>query len=132
MCRALDGFDANCETRKRTIRAYVEALEAVERIEVPRAFLQKAEQPFLLLPILMPSAQEADKAIDILRAAGIYADDWYRHDLYPGVDNPDDYRVPRSRESLQVTDDIESRILVLPTDIGEERARQACRILAQL
>lgn len=132
VCRALEGLDVNFETRKRTVRAYIEALGSFENIEVPRGFLDKAEQPFLLLPILMPSTQEADRAIDMLRAAGIYAEDWYRHDLYPGVDNPDDYRVPQSRESLQVTDDIESRILVLPTDIGEEKAQQACHILAQL
>lgn len=131
-CRALEELDVNFETRKRTVQTYVDALEAVANIEVPRAFLDKTEQPFLLLPILMPSTQEADRAIDMLRAAGIYAEDWYRHDLYPGVDNPDDYRVPQSRESLRVTDDIESRILVLPTDIGEEKAQQACHILAQL
>lgn len=129
VCRALEDLDANLETRKRTIRTYIDALDVFDNIEVPRGFLDKADQPFLVLPILMPSAQEADRAVEKLRAVGIYADNWYRCDLYPGVDNPVNYHVPQSRDGLEVTDDIESKILVLPTDIGEERGAQACRIL---
>lgn len=131
-CRALDGLEDNLRTRKNTIRSYITSLKGQKNIEIPRGFLEETEQPFLLLPILMSSTQEADRAIETLRAAGIYAENWYRHDLYPGVDDPADYHVPQSREGLEVTDDIESRILVLPTDIGEEKAAQACHILAQL
>lgn len=79
-------------------------------------------QPLVRFPVLVPPGTDADAVVRALTAQGIYAGTWYRPALFPGAIDPAAYGyVPGT---LPVTEDIMARIVNLPTDVSEARARE--------
>lgn len=133
---ALDSLGANYRLRQRNAELYANGLKECRetgQLSLPRSMETMAAgrmQPVLRFPFLAPDAAAADRIIVAVRRAGVLAERWYRPQLFPGVENPEAYRVPRDRSSLTQGDMVSDRIVCLPTDLPDERVRLAVKTVA--
>ncbi|MBM6698971.1 DegT/DnrJ/EryC1/StrS family aminotransferase [Bifidobacterium pullorum subsp. saeculare] len=124
---AIGALDANEESRRRIVALYRRRLGAARGIEVPGGAMAGPAQPLLRFPLLAADTAAADRLIHAARAAGGYAEAWYRPELFPGVTDPAAYGLDRlDRATVVVSDEMVSRSLCLPTELGEDRAHAVC------
>lgn len=127
----LAGLDANERLRRRTVTVYRRELGRVPGVELPELVREDPVQPLLRLPLLVADTARARRLIAELRDAGLYATDWYRPALYPGVTDPTAYRYDPAASQNRPGERIIARILNLPTDVGPNRARAAVEVIAR-
>lgn len=118
-------LDACEERRRQTVTAYRAAFAGMPGVSVLPAAMEGEPQPLLRFPIFLTDAASADRALDAVRAEGLYAQAWYRPELGPGVDDPAAYRVPTDRSALPVCTRMSQTVVALPADVGEQGARRA-------
>ncbi|PLS31648.1 aminotransferase DegT [Bifidobacterium margollesii] len=127
---ALRRLDENEESRRRIVDVYRRRLADVPSLEIPSAAVAEPNQPLLRFPLFAVDTATADRLIDVVRAAGGYAERWYRPELFPGVTDERAYGLDRlDRTTVTVSDELVDRALCLPTELDERRAESICDAL---
>lgn len=122
----LRGLDANETARRRIVALYRDALRNCDGITIPRAVLDGEPQPLLRFPLFAEDTQDAERIIAAVRAAGAYAERWYRPELFPGVTDSSAYGLDwLDRSTVTVSDHLCATAVCLPTELSEERASDA-------
>lgn len=130
---ALNSLGVNYRLRQRNAELYANGLKEcckTGQVSLPRSIETMAAsrmQPVLRFPLLASDTAAADRIIAAVRHVGVLAERWYRPQLFPGVENPEAYRVPYDRAGLAQSDDVSERIVCLPTDLSDERVRLAVK-----
>lgn len=132
---ALSSADAQLSQRSAAVRAYGAALlaaplsaSAEAPVEVPLAVTGGFDQPLLVFPVFLATAERADRAVRDVCAAGFYARPWYRPLLYPGAADPAAYRLPEEG-ALPVTERCSAGAVALPTDVSPEDAARIAEMV---
>ncbi len=132
---ALSSADAQLSQRSAAVRAYASAFSAAPlsagveaTVEVPGAISAGFDQPLLVFPVFLATAERADRAVRDVCAAGFYARPWYRPLLYPGAVDAAAYRLPE-RGALPVTERCSAGAVTLPTDVSAEDAARIAEIV---
>ena len=132
---ALSSADARLSQRSAAVRAYGAALLAAPLsapaeapVEVPLAVTGGFDQPLLVFPVFLATAERADRAVRDVCAAGFYARPWYRPLLYPGAADPAAYRLPEEG-ALPVTERCSAGAVALPTDVSPEDAARIAEMV---
>lgn len=129
--RALGELDANEAGRVTIVELYRNALSGLEGIDIPLTVTRGDAQPLLRFPVLAGNTQMAERLIAAVRQTGALAERWYRPELFPGVTDETAYGLDRlDRSTVRVSDELVSRIAVLPTELSEQRAQQVVRAIA--
>jgi dTDP-4-amino-4,6-dideoxygalactose transaminase len=131
MLRSLRSLEANESARAGVVSRFRESLNGSDAVAVPRQVMAGEAQPLLRFPIFAESTERAEGIIAALRDAGVYAERWYRPELFPGVENPDAYHVPHDRSHLQVTDELVAGAVSLPTDLNQNQISAAISVLTR-
>ena len=126
----LTGLDAAEAVRRETVAAYRDAFAGMPGVETLPAACQGEPQPLLRFPIFLSDTATADRAIAAVRAAGLFAQAWYRPELGPGVRDGAAYRVPADRSGLAVHERFVATVAALPADVGASGARRAAEAVA--
>ena len=95
---------------------------------MPGAISAGFDQPLLVFPVFLATAERADRAVRDVCAAGFYARPWYRPLLYPGAVDAAAYRLPE-RGALPVTERCSAGAVTLPTDVSAEDAARIAEIV---
>jgi dTDP-4-amino-4,6-dideoxygalactose transaminase len=139
---ALKELTGNEENRRRIVEVYRHELSRFseliergglgERWEIPEVILAGDAQPLLRFPLFAPSTAESDALIQQLRRRGIWAQAWYRPELFPGVTTPEKYGLDvleRSGVDVSLSRELIARVICLPTELSEQKAHEACEII---
>lgn len=125
--RAIEGLDHNESARLKIIDLYRQRLSGLDGIHIPRAAIASPSQPLLRFPLLARDTAESERLIAAVRAAGGYAERWYRPELFPGVTDEKAYGLlDLDRSTLKVHDAVVRRCLCLPTELGIDTAQRVC------
>lgn len=128
--RALEDLDANESGRKAVVELYRNALAGAKGLYLPESVVRGDAQPLLRFPVLAADTDMAERLIAAVRRTGALAERWYRPELFPGATNEAAYGLDRlDRGTVRVSDELASRVLVLPTELSEGRARTVVRAL---
>jgi dTDP-4-amino-4,6-dideoxygalactose transaminase len=131
MLRSLRSLDSNESKRSSIVELLRASLNTSHVVQVPAQVMSGNPQPLLRFPVFAASTAQAERIISAIRAAGVYAERWYRPELFPGVENPDTYQVPHDRSKLRITYELVSGAISLPTDLSAEQAAAVSRIIAE-
>ena len=124
---AIGNLDANEAARRRIVALYRRRLNGVQGITIPSGAMAGEPQPLLRFPLLAADTVEADHLIHVVRAAGGYAEAWYRPELFPGVTDSAAYGLDHlDRTTVAVSNEMVRRSLCLPTELSDKRAEAIC------
>ncbi|KAB8291005.1 DegT/DnrJ/EryC1/StrS family aminotransferase [Bifidobacterium avesanii] len=129
---AIGALHANEEGRKRVVAIYRDLLgHAADELGIPSGVMTGRPQPLLRFPLFLKSTEDAERVLKAVRAAGGYAERWYRPELFPGVSDPAAYGVTDEVHGrLPVTEGLVAGAVCLPTELGDdERARTRARAI---
>lgn len=83
-------------------------------------------QPLLWFPVITGSSVQAERCVRALSDSGIYSSTWGRPLLFPGVTDPEIFRLEEAEKSCPAACNCSERILLLPTGKDEEAVRDIC------
>ena len=109
--------------RLKNTQLYAKQLATNANFEI----LTSTEQPLLAFPILFPSSSQADNTYKTLTDAGFFIRRWYSPLLYPGPTSNRLYHY--NNKMAPIAEDINTRILCLPTDLAPEKMKKILEIL---
>ncbi|KAB7791345.1 DegT/DnrJ/EryC1/StrS family aminotransferase [Bifidobacterium leontopitheci] len=128
----LRGLDANENARRTVVTLYRDALRGCNGITIPGAVLDGDAQPLLRFPLFADDTAAAERIIAAARAAGGYAERWYRPELFPGVSDEAAYGLDRlDRATVTVSDRLSSTAVCLPTELSESRVHDVIAAVLQ-
>ncbi|HEY0119909.1 MAG TPA: DegT/DnrJ/EryC1/StrS family aminotransferase [Cellulomonas sp.] len=122
---ALPRLDDIERRRAGAVSEYRQALAGV--VEVPSAM--GPDDPLVRWPCFAGDTAGAVRVLDALRAAGVYAGNWYRPALFPGVEDPAVYGYTPGDQRLATSEDLVARVVNLPTTGGAAQARRVAQIV---
>lgn len=106
--------------RSAAVGVYVDELsDVVEVLDGARS-----RQPLVRFPFLAVDEVAAERLVEALAQRGVYAGRWYRPALFPGALDAAAYGYVPGDPRLAVSEDMVARLVNLPTNVSEERARQ--------
>ncbi|MFT8650470.1 MAG: DegT/DnrJ/EryC1/StrS family aminotransferase [Bifidobacterium psychraerophilum] len=129
--RSLRSLEANEGKRSASVKLLRESLGGSTVVSIPEQVMAGEPQPLLRFPVFAASTDLAERIIAALRSTGVYAERWYRPELFPGVENPDAYHVPHDRAHLKVTDELVAGAISIPTDLNPEQVNAVAAIIAR-
>jgi dTDP-4-amino-4,6-dideoxygalactose transaminase len=127
--KALHLLEVNEGMRANNVKLFRESLSTSEQVTIPQGVMRGEPQPLLRFPIYAASTQQAERVIAAIKAVGVYAERWYRPELFPGVENPADYHVPLDRSHLTVTDAMVAGAISLPTDLNQDQISAVINVI---
>jgi dTDP-4-amino-4,6-dideoxygalactose transaminase len=122
---ALPQLDEIEHRRGAAVTEYQSALASV--VEVPSAI--RAGDPLVRWPFFATDAAAALRTLAALRSAGVYAGNWYRPLLFPGVEDPSVYGYVPGDGRLVTSEDLSARVVNLPTTGGATQARRVAEVV---
>lgn len=129
-CGGLRGLDGNETARRGAVERLRAELADVPGIVIPAAVLVGDPQPLLRFPLLAADTDAAEELIRCVRAAGAYAERWYRPELFPGVTDAKAFGVDDPGAGpVPVSHDLTSRCLCLPTDVTRGMLESMIRVV---
>lgn len=119
---AVDVLDANENARRHVVAVYRDRLgKEADALGIPAGALAGRPQPLLRFPLFLPDTPAAERVLAAVRAAGGYAERWYRPELFPGVTDPAAYGVTDAvHDRLPVTGRLVAGAVCLPTELGAD------------
>lgn len=117
---ALKQYDESHRRRKSIGRVYFSALANHPTLQIPGDV--QLEDAMTRFPLICSSAEEAETLFARLASKGLNPGKWYRPTLFPGPTNPAVYNY--DPEDCPVAESLSARILNLPTNVSEERAKE--------
>lgn len=113
---ALADIEQNEAQRSAAVKHYAEAFkDSTADVTVP-AFALETEQPLLWFPVLAGNKESAEQLTGMLNRNGYYSSGWGRPLLYPGISNPEVFRLAQAVASCPAAADLSDRIVLLPTN----------------
>ena len=89
--------------------------------------ITQTKEPLLAYPILFKDAASATKAYDVLTSSGFFIRRWYSPLLYPGPISNRRYNY--NQKMSPIAEDMQARVLCLPTDLSSEKMERILVIL---
>lgn len=122
---AIKALDTNEAGRREIVDAYRQAFVDCDHVTLPSVVTAGEPQPLLRFPLFARDTETAERIIAAVRAAGGYAERWYRPELFPGVTDQAAYGLDTlDRSTVTVSDRLVATALCLPTELGSgETAR---------
>lgn len=124
VAESLRHLAANREHRQRIAGVYRDGLRDATRVATPDA-LDEPGYTLVRYPVLMESAEQAERVFTTLDAQGLVPGRWYRPLLFPGPGDPG--RFGYRPGTCPVAESVSARILNLPTAgyVSEAMARRS-------
>lgn len=126
---ALRGLREAVGTRSRAVEVYQRQFRTAAA-HSPSSVSE--EEPLIWFPLLLESAETAERVARGLTSAGVYVSRWGWPLLFPGVRDAAAFDLPDPERDLPVTWNVAQRVVCLPTNVTASRAREVAGLVAAL